>query len=432
MTSFDSFMEEIRGELMNKINALKKKEKERRKNENLHLITCERDFYKQEAIRLNLICKELHKKNEELLDEQKYLNMDNKNLSSKWRESEKINKHLLVELERNVERIALLESKESKLLNNEDGFLDKAKDRNINEQIIEEMMSDDIEIKNTDHYLSKVNKNEKSVPNLPLMNINNNHNNNHDKMKLNLNNIENNFRSTHNSLYKNKAENNSASIINQKNRKLELEKKKYFKYVSEINQSFVRKNDLEKLFVECVDAVKKDILKRKAISLPIKKFNIKEAMNNAEKFDLESAIKTAANKKNELLLQDKYKLLENFLLSDEIISMIQKGVFMKKMEDSNAFSALGRTNYTSSSSQEKNTGNSTAANFFPSNNNDINSIVQSNSGLVFNNTHNTVFSIGKQTKFGEFNPFNKTNKNYFNKTFNNNKMNRLERTIAFH
>ena len=66
-------------------------------------MTCERDFYKQEAIRLNLICKELSLKNEHLITELKFQKTENKSMTVKWKESEKINKHLLIELERVTE-----------------------------------------------------------------------------------------------------------------------------------------------------------------------------------------------------------------------------------------------------------------------------------------------------------------------------------------
>ena len=115
MSSFEAFMEEIRGELLEKVENLKKQEKDKRKNENIHLITCERDFYKQESIRLNLICKEINEKNEELTNENKFLKIDNKNLGVKWKESEKINKHLLIELERNVEKLELANASQNNL-----------------------------------------------------------------------------------------------------------------------------------------------------------------------------------------------------------------------------------------------------------------------------------------------------------------------------
>jgi hypothetical protein len=50
-------MDTVRKDLKEKIEKMEKVEKEKRKNENIHLIIAERDFFRQEAIRLNQICK---------------------------------------------------------------------------------------------------------------------------------------------------------------------------------------------------------------------------------------------------------------------------------------------------------------------------------------------------------------------------------------
>jgi len=42
---------------MDKVNQFQKEEKDRKKNENISLIIAERDFFKNEAMRLNKLCK---------------------------------------------------------------------------------------------------------------------------------------------------------------------------------------------------------------------------------------------------------------------------------------------------------------------------------------------------------------------------------------
>jgi hypothetical protein len=54
---FNEFMNTVRKDIKEKIERMEKLEREKRKNENIHLITAERDFFRQEAMRLNQLCK---------------------------------------------------------------------------------------------------------------------------------------------------------------------------------------------------------------------------------------------------------------------------------------------------------------------------------------------------------------------------------------
>ena len=50
-------MDTVRKDIKEKIERMEQIEKEKRKNENIHLVMAERDFFRQEAIRLNQLCK---------------------------------------------------------------------------------------------------------------------------------------------------------------------------------------------------------------------------------------------------------------------------------------------------------------------------------------------------------------------------------------
>jgi hypothetical protein len=95
-------MDTIRKDLKVKIEAIEKVEKQKRKNNDIKIITAERNFFRQEAIRLNELCKEINNKLEGLSSEYKIKNDELFLVTKKWKGSENTNKQLIVELERNI------------------------------------------------------------------------------------------------------------------------------------------------------------------------------------------------------------------------------------------------------------------------------------------------------------------------------------------
>jgi hypothetical protein len=450
MTSFNGFMEDVRDELLEKINQLKKQEKEKLKNENIHRITTERDFYKQEAIRLNLICKELNTNNEKLVNENRFLKIDNKNFNNKWREAEKINKHLLIELEKNIERLEEQHAINNNIYNTNQQLLkkDTMTKNNITNQMVNETPENEFQ---QDKNNLRVDNNYQNIHSLLNSNRytnkenNNNNKNEFENTGINFNNTNNEFNNTkkndnmfnYNVDYPNDSE-YKVKVLSQINKKLFLEKKKYFKYVKQLTHNNFDKNRLEKTFSDCVEAVKKDIIRRKNSQFPIVNNNKKMGSSNLDnqKFlreylpeTLEKELtKISSNNENDnnFLLKDKYQLLENFLLNDDIINFIKKSVFDRKMDESNALNAFEKTNNIHNYSTNNNTNNNTrsiiggtANNFYQG-------------GVVgqMNATNTSKYPFGAKPNITSINTINKYNKNYFNKTFNKNK-NRLERTIAF-
>jgi hypothetical protein len=58
--TFNDFMNTVRSDLNEKINQINKLEHDRQKQENIHLITAERDFFRLEALRLNELCASIY------------------------------------------------------------------------------------------------------------------------------------------------------------------------------------------------------------------------------------------------------------------------------------------------------------------------------------------------------------------------------------
>jgi len=96
-------MDTVRKDLRQKIEQMEKIEKEKRKNNDIKIVTSERDFFRQEAIRLNQLCKDLNAKNEDIVRENKFQINELTSISKKFKESENTNKQLMAELERNIQ-----------------------------------------------------------------------------------------------------------------------------------------------------------------------------------------------------------------------------------------------------------------------------------------------------------------------------------------
>ena len=71
--TFEQFMDSVRKELREKIEAMELEEKKRQKMNDIRIIKCERDFFRLEAIRLNGLCKDMSTKIEEMAFRMKLL-----------------------------------------------------------------------------------------------------------------------------------------------------------------------------------------------------------------------------------------------------------------------------------------------------------------------------------------------------------------------
>ena len=100
----------VKKDLRDKIDSLEQIDNEKQKIEDEDNIQSERDFFREEAIRLNNICRELSIANKDLIRDNRFKATEMKHLMKKWKESEATNRHLLSELEKNLKFIKNLEN----------------------------------------------------------------------------------------------------------------------------------------------------------------------------------------------------------------------------------------------------------------------------------------------------------------------------------
>ena len=199
--TFIKFMDTVRDELRKKQEEMEEEFKKHMKENDIRIIKSERDFFRLEAIRLNGLCKEMSKKIEEMAFKMKLMNNDLSTMSVRWKESENINKQLIVELESNIQS------------------------------------AKDIEKENED-LKEKLNKNLNEI-----------HNENYDNKNDDIYNV----------LKSDKA----LIIIERLKNDLRKERQRNHQTLSEFNKVLLNKNKLESLFNECVEEVRKEAFNRK-------------------------------------------------------------------------------------------------------------------------------------------------------------------------
>ena len=208
--TFEQFMDSVRKELREKIEAMELEEKKRQKMNDIRIIKCERDFFRLEAIRLNGLCKDMSTKIEEMAFRMKLLTNELNTMTTKWKESENVNKQLLVELESNIQSMKDIEKE--------------------NNELKEKM--------------TKI-----SIDNM------NSHNTNEENY--------NNSKSDNDSNYESIKREKLLYIIEKLKVDLKKERMRNHKTLSEFNKMILDKNKLETIFSDCVEEVRKDIFNRK-------------------------------------------------------------------------------------------------------------------------------------------------------------------------
>ena len=103
ISTFSNFMDSVRKDLKLKLEQMEKIEEEKRKINDIKTIKCERDYFRLEAIRLSKMTTELKNKIDDMSLKMKLLDESVNNLKLKLKDSEGVNKQLLLELEKNIE-----------------------------------------------------------------------------------------------------------------------------------------------------------------------------------------------------------------------------------------------------------------------------------------------------------------------------------------
>ena len=199
--TFIKFMDTVRDELRKKQEEMEEEFKKHMKENDIRIIKSERDFFRLEAIRLNGLCKEMSKKIEEMAFKMKLMNNDLSTMSVRWKESENINKQLIVELESNIQNSKDIEKENEEL---KEQFNKNLNDNNNNYN----------DYKNEDFY--DILKNDKAL-----------------------------------------------IIIERLKSDLRKERQRNHQTLSEFNKVLLNKNKLENLFNECVEEVRKEAFNRK-------------------------------------------------------------------------------------------------------------------------------------------------------------------------
>ena len=305
--TFIKFMDNVREEIRKRIEEIENETKKKLKENDIRIVKCERDFFRLEAIRLNGLCKDMSSKIEEMGFRMKLLTNELNNMTIKWKESENINKQLLVELESNIQSMKDVERENGEM---------KEKINKIEEN--ENNIESNIERKNV------INENEEN-------NVNYNVNNNNFDV--------NNLVEDNNNYYNNENEVNNNILIEQvKNEKLyeyierlkndlRKERLRNHKTLSEFNKMIIDKNKLETIFSDCVEEVRKNIFNRK----------LKDAVKDNTKYkknqDLLNIPYVSNIKFNQFLPADKRKIIEIFVTNDEVTNIIKNIIFNKSNEE---------------------------------------------------------------------------------------------------
>ena len=274
ISTFANFMDSVRKDLKLKLEQMEKIEEEKRKINDIRSIKCERDYFRLEAIRLSRLTNSLKKKIEDMALKMKLLNENVENLQLKLKDSEGINKQLLLELEKNIKS-------------------QKEIERELN------IMKD-------------------------LNNINNKESNNMNNNDLTETNST--------QAYENERKNQEIFLLNEQMRRLryELKKEKERSHMAlgELNKIYLERNKLENIFIDCVEETRKIIFNRK-LKENNGGYKIKQRVG-VGKYDYKMNLKT---KYESFLPSDKQSILENFVFNDEVSNIIRDAIFTRPKKE---------------------------------------------------------------------------------------------------
>jgi len=273
INTFVSFMDSIRKELTSKLEEMEKYSEEKKKANDIRVIKCERDFFRQEAVRLNGICKSFKEKIDELTFNNKLITDELNSLKLKWKESENINKQLLFELESNIQSHKELEHK-----------------LNITQGILSSQQFAHSQLAN------------QNFENMNMMMMNNIPEEEFKKIQ-DINILEDQLR-------KSKAE-------------IKREKERANRFLATLNKINLERNKYEGIFQNCVEETKKIIFNRRVKEN--KGFKIRNR-TGIGKYDYKVSLST---KFEEFLPSDKMNTLENFIFNEEVFDLIKETIFSR-------------------------------------------------------------------------------------------------------
>ena len=284
ISTFANFMDSVRKDLKLKLEQMEKIEEEKRKINDIRSIKCERDYFRLEAIKLSRMTNNLKKKIEDMALKMKLLNENVENLQIKLKDSEGVNKQLLLELEKNIKS-------------------QKEIERELN-------IMKDINDKNN-------------------ININKTKNSNNNNININ---PEERVETNSTQAYENERKTQEIFLLNDQMRRLryELKKEKERSHMAlgELNKIYLERSKLENIFIDCVEETRKIIFNRK-LKENNGGYKIRQRVG-VGKYDYKMNLKT---KYEAFLPSDKQSILENFVFNDEVSNIIRDAIFTRPKKE---------------------------------------------------------------------------------------------------
>ena len=274
ISTFANFMDSVRKDLKLKLEQMEKIEEEKRKINDIRSIKCERDYFRLEAIKFSRMTNENKRKIEDMALKMKLLNENVENLQIKLKDSEGVNKQLLLELEKNI--------KSQKEIERELYIM-------------------------KDIYNNKENKNNNII----------------EGERVDTNSTQ---------AFENERKNQEISLLNDQMRRLryELKKEKERSHMAlgELNKIYLERNKLENIFIDCVEETRKIIFNRK-LKENNGGYKIRQRIG-VGKYDYKMNLKT---KYESFLPSDKQSILENFVFNDEVSNIIRDAIFTRPKKE---------------------------------------------------------------------------------------------------
>ena len=293
ISTFANFMDSVRKDLKLKLEQMEKIEEEKRKINDVKLVKCERDYFRLEAIRLSRMTNSLKKKIDDMALRMKLLNESVNNLQLKLKDSEGVNKQLLLELEKNIQSHKEIERELSMMKDiytkeNENMNKNKLKrTNNINNEDVE-----DGKLIMSDTNSTQINENDRKNQEIALMN---------DQMR-------------------------------RLRYELKKEKERSHMALGELNKIYLERNKLENIFIDCVEETRKIIFNRK-LKENNGGYKIKQRIG-VGKYDYKMNLTT---KYESFLPSDKQSILENFVFNDEVSNIIRDAIFTRPKKEKEKF-----------------------------------------------------------------------------------------------
>ena len=282
ISTFANFMDSVRKDLKLKLEQMEKIEEEKRKINDIRSIKCERDYFRLEAIKLSRMTNNLKKKIEDMALKMKLLNENVENLQIKLKDSEGVNKQLLLELEKNI--------KSQKEIERELNIMKDINDKN---------------------------------------NINKTKNSNNNNININ---PEERVETNSTQAYENERKTQEIFLLNDQMRRLryELKKEKERSHMAlgELNKIYLERSKLENIFIDCVEETRKIIFNRK-LKENNGGYKIRQRVG-VGKYDYKMNLKT---KYESFLPSDKQSILENFVFNDEVSNIIRDAIFTRPKKE---------------------------------------------------------------------------------------------------